>query len=148
MKKMVVLDRVYAYGHENILCTHTTTIEITKDDTLTTKGNCILGINSSKACYSLDSILKEQIKAGRKFTITIKADDYIDTFCGFGDNSLELSSKKDIVFRKSNYICDRTVLINCNKSSMDLNRDLIDYIKRDGKKFEILFELNESDNNE
>ena len=57
---------------------------------------------------------------------------------------LKLLDKNDIVFRTSSYICDRTVLINCSKSSLDLNRDLIEKLKIPGKIFLITFEINET----
>ena len=48
------------YGHENILSTHKTTIEFTKDSELTLDGDCILGIkadfNSIRALRGLSSL--------------------------------------------------------------------------------------------
>ena len=44
-----------------------------------------------------------------------------------------------MVFRKSDYICDRTVLIRCSKASRDLNNKLIDKIKISNKQFLIQF---------
>jgi len=45
------------------------------------------------------------------------------------------------VLRKSSFICDRTILINCTKSSNDLNRDLIEKLKISGNQFIVLFEI-------
>ncbi len=140
---MTVLDKIYAYGHENILCSHKTTIEITKDKCLTKKGNCIMCINASKACIDLDPKLKENIKTEKKIKIILEVDNIKDYFYGFGHKNLRLLDKKDIVFRKSNYICDRTVLINCTKSSNDLKRELIEGLKHPGKKISIIFEIND-----
>jgi len=108
---MTVLDKIYAYGHENILCSHKTTIEFTKDKYLTKKGNCIIGINASKACYDLDPKLKEAIINEKKVKVILEVNNIKDYFYGFGHKNLRLLNKKDMVFRKSNYICDRTVLI-------------------------------------
>jgi hypothetical protein len=138
-------DTIYAYGHENVLCTHSSTIEITKDTSLTSKGDCILGINSSKACFDLDSKLMEQIYSGNKCKVTIMVEDLIDIFYGYGDEKLPLLSNKDMIFRKSDFICNRTVLINCTKSSLDLNRDLINALKINGKKITIILEIIDSD---
>ncbi|HIG98004.1 TPA: DUF371 domain-containing protein, partial [Candidatus Woesearchaeota archaeon] len=33
-----------AHGHPNILATHRTTLEITKDSELTTRGNCVVAV--------------------------------------------------------------------------------------------------------
>jgi len=140
---MVILDTIYAFGHKNILCTHNTTIEITKDNYLTPKGNCILGIRASKACINLNTTLKEKIKQGKKIKVNITFNDMIDVFYGYGDPRLTLSSKDAVIFRKSDFICDRTILINCTKSSIDLDRNLIKSIKNQQKKFKISFEVND-----
>jgi len=136
----MILETIYANGHPNIQCTHTTTIEITKDTFLTKKGTCILGINSSKSCKDLNKNLKQLLKQNNKFKITIEHEGYNDYFYGYGNPKLTLLDSKDMVFRKSNYTCDRTVLIFCTKSSNELNRELIYKIKDKKKKFSIIFE--------
>jgi len=108
---MTILEEIDIYGHENILCTHNSTIEITKDIHLTKKGNCILGIRASKACYDLNSDLKKKLQKRNKMKISIHVDDLTDSFFGYGNMDLKLLSKKDMVFRKSDFICERTVLI-------------------------------------
>jgi len=143
MKYMVIIEKVSAYGHENILCTHSTTIEITKEKSLTKKGNCIIGINASKACFDLNDNLKKKIKDGSRIKITLKLENLQDSFFGFGNKDLRLMDRNDMVFRKSNFICDRTVLINCTKSSEDINHELIEKLKIAGKKLSIIFEINE-----
>jgi len=142
---MTILDEIVAYGHENILCTHKSTIEITKDDYLTENGDCILGIGASKACIDLNSKLKETIWAEKKIKINIRLDDLLDSFYGFGNKDLTLLNTKDIVFRKSDFICDRTVLIKCSKSSNELNKNLISKLKINENKFTLTFELIDSD---
>lgn len=141
---MTILEEIDVYGHENILCTHNTTIEITKDTHLTKRGNCILGINASKACYDFNPEFKKKLQQNKQVKISIKIDDLIDSFYGFGSSDLLLSNKKDMVFRKSNFICERTVLINCTKSSTELNRELVKKLSMPGKRFSITFEMDES----
>lgn len=143
----MILDKIYAYGHENILSTHPTTIEITKDEKITEKGNCIIGINATKACFDLNADLKRFIKSGKKIKIILKVDNLKDSFYGFGNETLNLLDENDMVFRKSNFICDRTVLIRCTKSSSELNRTLIEKLKIPGKKFIMVFELNDFNEN-
>lgn len=143
---MTVLDSINATGHPFIQCTHSTTIELTKDNYLTKKGTCILGINASKACYDLNPVLKNKILKGAKIEIEIKVGEMNDSFYGYGSKNLTLLSKKDIVFRKSSYICDRTILINCSKSSIDLNRNFIKNFTSTKQKITIIFR--EIDTNE
>lgn len=138
---MTILEKIFAYGHENILCTHNTTIELTKENCLTKRGNCILGINASKACNDLNDGLKKILKKGRKLKITIKTNQFTDTFYGYGNKDLTLMDKSDIVFRKSEFICGRTLLINCTKSSHELNRELVQEISSFHNKFSLTFEI-------
>lgn len=138
---MTLLEKIFAYGHENILCTHNTTIELTKENCLTRRGNCILGINASKACNDLNDGLKKILKKGRKLKITIKANQFTDTFYGYGNKDLTLMDNSDIVFRKSDFICGRTLLINCTKSSHELNRELVQEIRNLHNKFSLTFEI-------
>jgi len=145
---MTILDKIYAFGHENILSTHKTTIELTKVKNLTRKGNCIVGINATKACFDLNSTLKEKINNGKKLKVTLKIENLQDSFYGFGNKELRLLDKDDMVFRTSNYICNRTVLVNCTKSSNEITRALIEMLKIPGKRLTITFELNEINGNQ
>jgi len=138
---MTLLDIITAKGHSLIQCTHTTTIELTKDTYLTKNGTCILGIEASKACYDLNPLLKKKINEEKKITVIIKAGDIVDSFYGFGDKRLTFLNKKDMVFRKSDFVCDRTILIKCSKSSSELNRNIIKKLTNSKERFSIIFEV-------
>jgi len=141
MNNIMIIEKISAFGHENILCTHKTTIELTKDNYVSVKGNCILGIKASKSCNDLNSNLKKIIRSGNvKVKVTISIGKITDSFFGFGNKDLTLLNKNDIVFRLSEYICDRTVLIKCTKSSKDLNRNLVSKLKSPNTKFYLTFE--------
>jgi len=140
---MIILEKISAYGHENILCTHKTTIELTKENSITKRGNCILGIKATKSCIDLNPILKKNIINEKKIKVSIRAENVTDSFYGFGNKDLTLLDKNDLIFRKSDYICDRTVLINCTKSSNDLNRKLIKKLKKPPIKFSVIFEISD-----
>jgi uncharacterized protein len=47
------------FGHANIRSNHKKTIEITKDSHLTTRGDCIIGVNASAGCNDLPESLKK-----------------------------------------------------------------------------------------
>lgn len=59
-----------------------------------------------------------------------------DEIIGYGHPNLTLKHPTDIVCRKSNYICDRTLMIKANKAAKDLNPKLIKDLKN-GKKLKI-----------
>jgi hypothetical protein len=44
---------------------------------------------------------------------------------GLTDRRLKLSDKHDIVIRKSDYVCPRTLCVLCDKASSDIPRDLV-----------------------
>lgn len=140
---MKELDTIYATGHSNIRCTHTTTIELTKESHLTERGTCILGINATKACTDLSQELKIRIKNGEKISVLIKTEDISDTFYGYGNSNLTLKSNIDMVFRKSAFVCRRTVLINCSKSSNELKKELIKNLMRGNAELIIQFYIEE-----
>jgi hypothetical protein len=140
---MKTIDKIYGWGHKNIMCSHNTTIEVTKDSDLTKNGDCILAINASKACSELNTNLKNQIWQGKKFKITLKVGDKYDQFYGVGSRDLKLLDKRDMVFRTSSFICDRTILIKCSKSSKDLNRELVDNLKQPKNKLTLIIETDE-----
>ena len=50
------------FGHENIRSLHQKTIEITKEETLTPSGDCIIGVKASCGCNDLPEGIKEKLK--------------------------------------------------------------------------------------
>ena len=49
-------------GHEQVLSLHEKTLEITKDNSLTPQGDCIVGVNSNISCIDLPEKMKEKIQ--------------------------------------------------------------------------------------
>ena len=45
-------------GHPLVLGTHPTTFEVTREDHLTSSGNCIIGIAADKGCAGLSPALR------------------------------------------------------------------------------------------
>lgn len=113
-------------GHRNIRCLHNNTIEITKAVSLSTRGDCIAGVSASKACNDFDKEFKARFsESGRRVNLEIKVDEQIFRMHGFTDQRLTLSHEHDIVIRRSNYVCPRTLCVLCNKASFDIPRELV-----------------------
>ncbi len=66
-----------------------------------------------------------------KIKIVIKVDDLIDDIIAYGSKNLLLTNYRSIVIRKSNYIDDRTLAINSNKSAIDIDRKLIEELRKE-----------------
>ncbi|MPZ05461.1 MAG: DUF371 domain-containing protein [Nitrososphaeraceae archaeon] len=119
-------ERVTFVGNRNIRCLHNKTIEITKAVSLSTRGDCIAGVSASKACNDFDKEFKARFsESGRKVNLEIKVDEQTFRMHGFTDQRLTLSHDHDIVIRRSNYVCPRTLCVLCNKASFDIPRELV-----------------------
>jgi hypothetical protein len=124
-------DVIRFYGHENIKATHPTTFEITKENYVTSRGDCIIGINSSKACYDLLPEVKSKLKADDvKVCLTIKVGNETFKVLARGSSKLLLIDKKSIVVRKSDYVCPRTLAIKSTASAKDFPRSLIKLLQK------------------
>ena len=122
---------IKAKGNKLIKATHKSTLEITKDSFLTEKGDCIIGISSNYSVKDLPEDLKDHLLNEGKIKITIKVDDLINDIIAYGSKRLLLTNDKSIVIRKSNYIDNRTLAINSNKSAIDIDRKLIERLKNE-----------------
>ena len=114
------------YGHENIRSNHNKTIEITKESHLTPRGDCIVGVGATSSCADLPQPLKDKLRnPDSKVTFSITVANYEFVIEGIGHPDLILTHTDDIVIRKSNFICPRTLAIKCDKASDLLPRDMI-----------------------
>jgi len=135
---MEIKDEFFAYGHKLIQATHKTTMEITKDDYLTKRGNCIIAVKSQKACSDLNEKLKELIKKdGAKIIIKLSVNGLEEIIEAEGSKMLTLTSNRSIVIRKSDYIDERTLAIRANKSSAELSREFIKKLRSSNSKVRI-----------
>lgn len=123
---MTVKFEIEFSGHENIRSNHQKTIEITKESHLTPQGDCIIGVNATCSCADLPLELKTQLKdPDLKIKFSIRVADKEFVLEGKGHPELILSHTEDIVIRKSDFICPRTLAIKCDKASDLLPRDMV-----------------------
>jgi len=123
--------KIQAKGHHNISSKHKSTFEITKDPELTLAGDCIIGVAIDKSMNDFPRDFKKKIaNEDAKITIKLKTRNSFDEIKGHGHPNLTLDHPTDIVCRKSSYVCSRTLMINSNKASSDLDSKLIDDLKK------------------
>ncbi|NWG11337.1 DUF371 domain-containing protein [Candidatus Bathyarchaeota archaeon] len=127
---MEVTEVVLASGHENILAIHKTTLEITRANQLSKQGNCVIAVAADKALADLSPKFKETLrKENAKITILIEVGDAMEVVNAFGSPKLILTHSKDMVVRKSNYICARTLAIRADKAACDFSRKIVEKLK-------------------
>lgn len=125
----MIIEELITYGHKNIRATHRSTLEITKEDTLTSRGDCIIGVKANKSCKDLSEDLKKAIKREVPVKMIIEVNNFRDEIIGYGNENLILTDPISIVVRRGNYICPRTLMISANKAAFDLDRRLISIIR-------------------
>jgi uncharacterized protein len=126
----MVQDEVTFRGHPNVQSLHTKTVEITKDEHLTLRGDCIIGVRANKACADLDQSLRRRLQINESMVkIEIMVGDETFAISGRGNERLSLLNTHDIVIRKTNFVCPRTMSIKCDKSSFDLPRNIVNMLR-------------------
>ena len=122
-----------AYGHENVIGEHKTTIELTSEDNLTKRGTCIVGILSDVALNQFDSEIKKLASmSNTKIVLRMNVDGLTEEVTGTGSPGLTYTDPISMVARTSTFECSRTLMVNADKAAADLNRDFVDRIKASG----------------
>ncbi len=129
---------ISAKGHPNIQSIHPTTLMFTKDVHLSKNGDCIVAIAADKAAADLSPEFKAALqKPNAKLTITIRADDLEEQIHAFGSPRLTLAHPTDLVIRRSDYVCSRTLAVCADKASNNLSREFVEMLKDPDAKVEI-----------
>lgn len=127
----MIIEKIHATGHNNIRAMHRTTLEITKENHLTLKGDCIVAVSADKGLLDLPERFKDKLRDKNTILeIIIKSNGIEEKITAGGHSELTLSHPTDMVVRKSNFICNRTLAINSDKAARDLNRGLVDKLKK------------------
>lgn len=122
----MVQDEVTFYGHPNVQSLHGKTVEITKEEHLTLRGDCIIGVRANKACTSLDESLRHRLaSSGSMVRIEIMVGSESFTINGRGDRGFTLQNPHNIVIRKTSFVCPRTISVRCDGASSDVPRNMV-----------------------
>jgi hypothetical protein len=133
MKPVTV--KFYSKGHKNVLSTHKTTFEVTKETELTKNGNCIVAVGSTIGAVDLPEEFKKAAqKENSKITITIEADNQKETATAKGNPHLQFTHPTDLVIRKSKFVCSRTLAIEADKASIDFSKKLVEKLQDPNQK--------------
>ena len=135
---MEICETIFAYGHANIRATHKTTFEITKESQLSKRGDCIIAVSADKAIGDLSFEFKEILRReNSKVTILIEAGETAEAVNAFGSPRLLLTHPTDMVIRRGDYICSRTLAIHADKAAYNFSRKLFEKLKNPRQKVKI-----------
>jgi len=118
---------IHATGHEHVTATHESTLELTSDDFLTPAGDCIVGIEADRVPADFDPSFVESCQdATAEITATLSTADQEARITGRGHPDLSFENDRSLVIRTSEYVDDRTVMIDADAAAADLDRELVD----------------------
>lgn len=125
-----------AFGHRNILATHKTTLEFTKDCDLSRNGDCIIGVRSNFELGKLKAFLKTKAPDYRlNMQIMVNGQKFI---LNAGINP-DFSDGHEIVIRKSGFASSRTLAVHSDAGAIDIPRDIVRLLQNPNTKVQISF---------
>ena len=127
------MERVISYGHPNVTSRHPTTLEVTRDAHISKRADCIVGVAADKGLADLSDDFKRRARRrGSKIVAVLRAGPYSEVITGEGHPGLTFTHPRDIVIRRSTFLCPRTLMIKADKSAADLD-ERIKKLLRDEK---------------
>jgi hypothetical protein len=123
---MELTERIRCRGHPHVLATHPTTFEVTAGSHLTRQGDCIIGIAAEKGAAGLSAEFRRVLADDRAVLVTtLSAGECSVEVRGRGSSKMALGHPTDLVWRRSSFVCPRTVAILCDRTAATLPGELI-----------------------
>ncbi|WP_456474411.1 DUF371 domain-containing protein [Candidatus Pyrohabitans sp.] len=135
---------VFARGHENIRAEHRTTLEITRDEELSPRGDCIIGVGADKALVDFPERFKRLARhSNAVITLVLRAGNREVVIRGRGHERLSFTDAREMVVRKSTFTCGRTLMVGASHSARELPRDFVALLRNPAQRLiaEITVEL-------
>jgi hypothetical protein len=133
----MICETVHARGHRNVTATHRSTFEVTRDPEIGPAADCIIAVAADQSAAGLNERFRKAAASDdAQFTAVIRCDGHSDTVIGRGSSQMTFTDGHSMVFRVSNYVCGRTVMIYADKAARSLDRQLVAAMKS-GKEAEI-----------
>lgn len=117
-------------GHPNIRARHPTTFEVTTEESLTTAGDCIIAVEADKGAADLSPEFKKILTDDRALlSTTLTVHDIQLRVTARGNSAMTLDHPTDLVWRKSGFVCGRTVGIFSDYVGYSIPRNLINALR-------------------
>ncbi len=127
---MEITEVIRCRGHENVRALHKSTFEITKETELSPKGDCIIAVGADKGAADLSPEFRELMRrSGTRLTAVFSAGGISATVSADGGEGICLTHPTDLVWRRSSFVCPRTIGIFSDSTAAQLPRELIEVLK-------------------
>ncbi|MFN4132856.1 MAG: DUF371 domain-containing protein [Candidatus Hadarchaeales archaeon] len=121
--------KIEARGHPRITATHPTTFMFTKEKEIFGRGDCIVGVGANASAAELPEKLKQLLLRGGKINLSLSVGTLVEKVVARGMATLTFTDSMDIVVRKSDYVCGRTIAVKADKAAADFSRDFIKHLQ-------------------
>ncbi len=123
---MPVTEIIHCRGHKNVLGRHKSTFEITKETELSKNGDCIIAVGADKGAMDLSPEFREAIsheEAVLRTTLTCR--EHSVTIISQGSPGITLTHPTDLVWRRSCFVCSRTIAVYSDHTAALLPREMM-----------------------
>lgn len=123
--------KIRCRGHPLVTAAHPSTFEITREPGLTLKGDCILAVAADRGARDLPEEFGALLCRDDASLLTVLSCDGMSVeIRGRGSSSMTLDHPSDLVWRKSRYVCGRTVAIEADTVARTIPREFINALRR------------------
>src|SRR5512133_1803933 len=131
MRKMEAQEIIRCRGHPLVRGTHPTTCEVTGEEHLTENGNCIIGIGADKGCAGLSHAFRTVLAHDDAVLVTrLECNGVVTEIRSCGSARMRLDHPSDMVWRRSTFVCGRTIGILSDRVAWSLPRELMENLAR------------------
>jgi hypothetical protein len=123
---MEATEVIRCHGHPLVSATHPTTFEVTMEEALTKNGHCIIGTASDKGAAGFLPYFREVLCHDDAELVTTLACGGIEVVVhSRGSSAMTLDHPTDLVWRKSRFVCGRTIGIASDHVAATLPKELL-----------------------
>jgi hypothetical protein len=125
-KAMKITEIIHCHGHKNIRALHKSTFEITKEADLSLNGDCIIAVDADIGAADLSPEFYDVIsRDGTILITTLYCDGVTAIIRSEGCRGITLTHETDLVWRRSTFLCPRTISVRSDHIACQLPRELI-----------------------
>ena len=127
---MAVRELIRCRGHPLVSSRHPTTFELTKDEHLTAAGDCIIGVGADRGAADLSDEFRTALRQeGAVLVTTLRCGGLEVVVRSEGHPGLLLDHPTDLVWRRSEHVCGRTIGIRSDYVARTLPRELVERLR-------------------
>jgi hypothetical protein len=127
---MEAIEIIHCHGHPVVSASHPTTFEVTMEEALSENGHCIIGVGANKGAAGLKKKFKDILcHDDALLATTLACGEVTVRVHSKGSAAMTLDHPTDFVWRKSTFVCGRTIGICSDHVAATLPPELVYLLK-------------------